>query len=145
MSDRGPNSFFANPQLTRVKTELTRYAVVSALNALLTFIIFFCALRVMHLNYLLALLCSWLCGMLFTYCLNFIWVFDQQSRLVFDFRFVKFAISGLISISLNILALGLLVETTHRDPFLVQVALMPLIVVFNFLTAKFWSLVRPDV
>jgi len=41
---------------------------------------------------------------------------------------------------LNMFALRYLVERTHYDPFWVQAALTPLIVIFNFSTAKFWSL-----
>ena len=42
-----------------------------------------------------------------------------------------------------LLALGYIVEHTDFDPFYVQLALIPFIVVFNFSTAKYWSL-RPS-
>ena len=116
--------------------------MVSALNALLTFLIFFTLLKILHANYLVALFASWLCGVIVSYCLNFVWVFAQPDMLAFDRRFVKFAVCGLISISTNMIALRLLVESTAYDPFWVQTALMPPIVAFNFLTAKFWSLIR---
>jgi hypothetical protein len=38
------------------------------------------------------------------------------------------------------MVLGAIVERTAYDPFWVQTALIPFIVVFNFATAKFWSL-----
>jgi len=44
------------------------------------------------------------------------------------------------------LALSFIVESGSYDPFYVQVALIPFIVIFNFSTAKFWSLRQsPDV
>jgi len=44
---------------------------------------------------------------------------------------------------LNMLVLSLIVEHSNFDPFFVQMGLIPLIVLFNFSTAKFWSL-RPS-
>jgi putative flippase GtrA len=134
----------AHPAAQRLKIEIGRYTVVSAFNALLTFLIFFTLLKILHVNYLVALFASWLCGMIFSYCLNFVWVFVQPDALAFDHRFVKFAVSGLLSIGTNLIALRLLVESTGFDPFWVQAALVPAVVAFNFLTARFWSLVRAD-
>lgn len=134
----------AHPAAQRLKIELGRYTVVSAFNALLTFLIFFTLLKILHVDYLAALFASWFCGMIFSYCLNFVWVFAQPDPLAFDRRFLKFAVCGLLSISMNMIALRLLVESTAFDPFWVQTALIPPVVAFNFLTAKFWSLIRGD-
>ena len=133
----------AHPAAQRLTIEIGRYTAVSAFNALLTFLVFFTFLKILHVNYLAALFASWLCGMIFSYCLNFVWVFAQPDPLAFDHRFVKFAVCGLLSISANMIALRLLVEATAYDPFWLQAALVPPVVAFNFLAAKFWSLVRP--
>ena len=47
-----------------------------------------------------------------------------------------------LGIALNMLLLSYIVEHTGFDPFYVQMALIPLIVIFNFFTAKYWSLRR---
>jgi putative flippase GtrA len=135
---------WVHPATRRLKIEIGRFTAVGMANTLLTFVIFFTLLKILHVNYLVSLFASWLCGMIFSYCLNFVWVFAQPGRLAFDFRFIKFAVSGVLSISMNMMALRLLVETTGYDPFWVQTALIPPIVAFNFLAAKFWSLVRAD-
>ena len=135
---------WAHPDTRHLKFEVGRFAMVGMANALLTFVIFFSLLKLLHVNYLLSLFTSWLCGMFFSYCLNFIWVFSQAERLTFDVRFVKFAVSGITSISVNMIGLRLLVDATGYDPFWIQTALIPPVVAFNFLTAKLWSLVRRD-
>ncbi len=132
----------AHPAVQRLEIEIGRFTAVGMANALLTFVIFFTLLKIFHVNYLASLFASWFCGMIFSYCLNFVWVFAQPDRLAFDFRFVKFAATGLLSIGLNMVALRLLVEATGYDPFWVQTALIPPVVALNFLAAKFWSLVR---
>jgi putative flippase GtrA len=86
-----------------------------------------------------------LLGMALTYYLNHSWVFKPEDKVEFKARFLKYLISGFVSIGLNVIALHYAVSKTGFDPFYVQIALIPLIVVFNFSTAKFWSLRRnPD-
>ena len=82
--------------------------------------------------------------MLFSYALNFSWVFKPEQKIQFRARFVRFFLASVLSIALNILALSYIVEHTDFDPFHVQMALIPFIVVFNFSTAKFWSLKQED-
>ncbi len=125
-------------------TEIKRFLAVGVVNALLTFVIFTTLLKIQNIGYLISLFVSWFVGMIFSYCLNFKWVFGQPDRLAFGTRFIKFATSGLISISMNMISLRLLVEATDFDPFWVQTALIPPVVVFNFLTAKLWSFIRRD-
>jgi len=97
---------------------------------------------VLGVNYVLSLGATWVVGMLFSYVLNFAWVFKPEQKIQFRTRFVRFFLASALSIALNILALSYIVERTDFDPFYVQMALMPFIVIFNFSTAKLWSL-RP--
>ncbi len=122
--------------------ETARFLFVGGLNFVLTFIIFFVLLRIVQIHHLIALSASWLIGMAFSFILNFTWVFKPEEKLRFKERFWKFFLASTVSIILNLVALHLLVESTHYDPFLIQCALIPLIVVFNYSTAKFWSLRR---
>jgi putative flippase GtrA len=78
--------------------------------------------------------------MLFSYVLNFTWVFKPEEQIRFRARFAKYFLASAVSIALNLMVLGAIVERTAYDPFWVQTALIPFIVVFNFATAKFWSL-----
>lgn len=124
----------------KFKIEVTKFTLVGAANFALTFIVFTSMLKVLMANYLLSLVAAWVVGMLFSYTLNFAWVFKPEQKIQFRARFVRFFLASALSISLNMLALSYTVERTSFDPFYVQIALIPFVVIFNFLTAKFWSL-----
>ena len=120
--------------------EAFRFLVVGGANFVLTFVVFFSLLKVLGIDYLVALFVSWAVGMAFSYVLNFTWVFRPEEKLQFRARLAKYLAANLVSILLNMLALRIIVDATGYDPFWVQCALIPLIVVFNYSTAKFWSL-----
>jgi putative flippase GtrA len=124
----------------KFKIEATKFTLVGAANFALTFIVFTGMLKVLAVNYLLSLVAAWIVGMLFSYVLNFVWVFKPEQKIQFRSRFARFFLASMLSISLNMLVLNYIVEHTLFDPFYVQMTLIPLIVVFNFSTAKFWSL-----
>jgi len=130
--------------MDQFKVEATKFTVVGAVNFLLTFTIFTVMLKIMGINYLLSLLSAWVVGTFFSYILNFNWVFKPEQTLQFKTRFIQFIMAGALSIVLNVLALLLIVKSTNLDPFYVQMTLIPLVVIFNFLTAKFWSLHKPS-
>ncbi len=122
------------------KFEATKFTIVGALNFMLTFLVFTTMLKVFDINYLVSLVTAWVVGMFFSYVLNFSWVFKPEQKIQFKSRFVRFFLASVLSIILNMLALSYIVEHTGFDPFYVQMALIPFIVIFNFATAKFWSL-----
>lgn len=122
------------------KVEATKFTLVGAANFALTFIVFSVMLKVLSVNYLLSLGTAWVVGMLFSYVMNFSWVFKPEQKIQFKARFVKFFLASAFSIAMNMLLLSYIVEQTKFDPFYVQIVLIPLIIVFNFSTAKFWSL-----
>lgn len=124
----------------KLKIEATKFTLVGAANFVLTFVVFTVMLKVLLVNYLLSLVAAWVLGMLFSYMFNFAWVFKPEQKIQFRAQFVKFFLASALSIALNMLVLRYIVEQTGFDPFYVQMALIPFIVVFNFLTAKFWSL-----
>jgi putative flippase GtrA len=97
-------------------------------------------LKVLWINYMLSIVAAWFAGLIFSYVLNFSWVFKPEEQLQFKARFIKFILASTLSIALNVLVLGYIVEHTNFDPFYVQIVLIPFIVVFNFSTAKYWSL-----
>ncbi|WP_377278866.1 GtrA family protein [Rhizobium sp. R86522] len=125
-------------------SQAVKFIAVGAINFWLTMAVFLLSLHCLDLHYLSALLLSWFLGMLFSYIWNFIWVFRPSGQLQFGRRFVKYLLAGSASISLNLAALHVLVEFLALDPFWTQLALIPFIVIFNFLTAKFWSLRRSN-
>ena len=126
--------------MNKLKIEVTKFTIVGAANFVLTFIVFTVMLKGMGVNYLISLGGAWIVGMFFSYVLNFNWVFKPEQKVQFNARFIKFLLASSLSVVLNMLALSYLVERTNFDPFYVQIALMPFIVIFNFATVKYWSL-----
>ena len=127
----------------RFKIEATKFTFVGAANFLFTIIVFTVMLKVLGVGYLLSLAAAWVVGMIFSYVLNFAWVFKPEQKVQFRARFIKYILASLFSIALNLLALHYIVERTGFDPFYVQMTMIPFIVIFNFSTAKYWSLRHP--
>ena len=126
----------------KLTTEVTKFTLVGAANFALTFIVFTVMLKLLVVNYLLSLVAAWIVGIIFSYVLNFVWVFKPEQKIQFNARFIRFSLASVLSLSLNMLALNYIVERADFDPFYVQIVLIPFIVVFNFYTAKYWSLHR---
>ena len=127
----------------RFKIEATKFTFVGAANFLFTIIVFTVMLKVLGVGYLLSLTAAWVVGIIFSYVLNFAWVFKPEQKVQFRARFIKYILASLFSIALNLLALHYIVERTGFDPFYVQMTMIPFIVIFNFSTAKYWSLRHP--
>ncbi len=126
--------------MNKLNIEATKFTVVGALNFGLTFIVFTVMLKFFGADYLISLGIAWIVGMFFSYVLNFSWVFKPENQIRFSSRFLKFLTTGLVSITLNMLALHYMVENSEIDPFYLQILLIPLVVVFNFTATKYWSL-----
>lgn len=128
------------PQSKRTLVELVRYLLLGGTNFFLTLSIFAFLTKAMGVNYLVSLIVAWLVGMLFMYVTNFLWVFTANGRLLFDDRFLRFIGVGILSITANSVALRAIVEHWQTDAFWTQMALMPFVVVFNFVATKYFSL-----
>ncbi|GAA3099269.1 hypothetical protein GCM10010520_50890 [Rhizobium viscosum] len=120
--------------------QATKFTIVGMANFVLTFVVFTGLLQSGATSYLVALASAWIIGVIFSYVLNFVWVFKAETTFSFNVRFAKFFLSGMVSVTINALALRYFVEVLEFDPFHAQLLLMPLIVVGNFLAAKYWSM-----
>lgn len=124
----------------KLRIEFSKFTIVGAVNFVFTFVLYYLSVKVIQWNYLISLVVVSLLGMILTYSLNHAWVFKPEQKLAFRGRLFKYILAGMLSISLNLVVLGYIVERTGFDPFYVQTALIPFIVIFNFSTAKYWSL-----
>jgi len=122
---------------------LVKYGFVGAVNAVITFTIYIALLKIFKVHYLLSFSISWAAGVFLAYVINFVWVFKPEDTLVFRSRLLKYVAVYLISYTLNMILLGIITETTGRDPLLVQFLLVPVVVAVNFLGIKYWSM-KPD-
>ena len=123
-----------------VRTQFIKYLFVGGINFVFGLVTFWVLLHVLLINYLIAFTITWILGVLLTYIINFVWIFKPEEKLTFRSRLVKYIIIYLTSYLVNLLLLKILTEQTHQDPYYLQLALIPVIMVINFLGMKFWSL-----
>ena len=126
--------------MKKVHVEALKFLLIGGANFFLTLAVFTGCLRLLRLNYVVALGTAWLVGMIFSYICNFAWVFKPEEKIRFNASFIKFFSANFVSVVLNMLALSLIVETQGSDPFWTQICLIPFVVVFNFTAAKYWSM-----
>ena len=125
---------------TSTKLQFFKYLFVGGFNFLFGLVVFYALLRLAHLNYLVAFSITWILGVLLTYIINFVWVFRPVEKLTFRSRLVKYLGVYLTSYLINIILLKVLTEHTHQDPYYLQFAIIPVVMMVNFLGMKFWSL-----
>jgi putative flippase GtrA len=119
--------------------EIVKYGSTGTLNFLIGLGFYWLLVNIFKIDYRLAFLINWIIGMLITYSLNLIWVFKHQTKLEFKTEFLKFLIIYCSSFLFNFLILQYIVEKYKTDPLFTQIALLPAIVVYNFLGMKLWS------
>ena len=122
--------------------EWLRYLTMGGVNAVLTFFVFVVALKVLYINYLLALTAAFFTGTLFTYTLNFLWVFRLDETFSFNWRFFRHLIPNIMTFLANLGVLYMLVDYLGGDPFFCQILIMFAVIAINFFFAKFWAFRR---
>ncbi len=133
------------PYLSLVKqnifsVQFLKYVLVGILNAIFSTIVYFLCLRLLLMNYLIAFTISWIFGILFTYVINFVFIFKPEEKLEFRKRLPKYFAVYFFSYSLNIGILKILVLWTNADPFYLQFLILPLVIAINFTGFKYWAL-----
>jgi putative flippase GtrA len=123
-----------------IYSQFSKYLVVGGSNFFLNLFIYIVLIWLFPSHYLLALTAAWFAGVVFTYAVNFLWVFKPEESLVFRRRFPKYFLIYLSTYLLNMLALEYFVTRVRMDPLYIQFMIIPFIVVLNFTGSKFISL-----
>lgn len=123
---------------------LIKFAITGLGNLFFTLGVYYFFLEILAWHYLIAYSISWFLGVLFTYIINFTWVFKPEEKLRFRARLLRYMCIYLFSFGVNFLLLERLTAATGRDPLYVQVFILPLIVAINFLGSKYWALRRVE-
>lgn len=122
-----------------IYTQFGKYLVVGGSNLILNLFIYVVLLKVFNCHYLVALTASWLMGVVFTYAVNFLWVFLPEESLAFRHRFYKYFLVYLSTYLLNMLVLQYFVRRVSLDPLYLQLMILPFVVVLNFSGSKIIS------
>jgi putative flippase GtrA len=120
--------------------QFVKYGFVGGLNFILSLVLFYTLLKIMHIKYLIAFTITWLFGIVLTYVINFVWVFKPEEILELKKRFFKYFLVYLVSYLVNVGLLKYLVQKYGFDPFWLQFFILPIVVIINFLGFKFWAL-----
>lgn len=134
---------FMNKICHRYKDHFIKYVLVGGFNYVSSLLFFVFLTKVIGINYLIVFTITWIYGILITYCLNYLWVFKPEKRLIFKIKFLKYFIVYITSFSLNFIALHWIVENIYRDPIMVQLVILPFVMLFNFLGFRNWALTPP--
>lgn len=122
-----------------IYSQFSKYLVVGGSNFFLNLFIYVGLIWVFDAHYLVALTAAWLAGIVFTYAVNFLWVFKPEESLVFRRRFPRYFIIYLSTYLLNMVVLDYFVKRVALDPLYIQLMIMPFVVVLNFVGSKFIS------
>lgn len=115
------------------------YIIVGGLNFITSLGLFYLMSSILGVNYLITFTVTWIYGVTFSYIANFIFVFHRGTIFELNRKFAKYLLIYISSYVLNFFALRYFVENYKYDPFFTQIALMPLIVAYNFSLLKNWG------
>jgi putative flippase GtrA len=117
-----------------------KYGIVGFSNFLVTGAVYYILLRVLFVWYPISFMLSWGIGVLYTYLINFIWVFKPEEKIEFKHRLWKYFLVYATSLIVNLTLLTYIVEVFSLDPFWSQFLIIPIVVLINFIGIKYWAL-----
>jgi putative flippase GtrA len=110
-----------------------RFLISGCFNTALTFVIY-CTGILLGINYLIANSIAWIVGIIVSFSLNSKFVFQKTYS---HRRFISFALSNVFALLLSMALLSLIIRIGSVNPILASVITIPIVVVANFLTAKY--------
>ena len=125
-----------------IKEQFFKYVIVGIINFVFSLLLFLVLLKVFGIAYLVVFTVTWLFGILLTYVINFVWVFNPEDKIVFRKRLPKYFLVYLTSYIVNLFILRFIVENYDYDPFWVQFCILPIVVMINFFGFKYWALIK---
>ena len=120
--------------------QFVKYGLVGGINFVVSTGLFLLMLKVFLVGYIIAFTITWLCGIVLTYVINFVWVFKPEEQLEYMKRMPKYFLVYVVSFVINLFLLRYIVQNNHADPFWAQMSILPLVVVINFFGFKMWAL-----
>ena len=124
----------------KIKAEALKFFIVAVINTVITFSLFIILVNFLKFNYVFSLTLTWIISIIFTYFLNFLWVFRAEARIDFRRRFLKYASSYIFSYLFNLSLLAILQSYTSLNVIYAQAVLALVIGTLNFTLTKYWSL-----
>lgn len=122
--------------LIKGKKEFIKFGIVGVSNTLITFLVYNILLK-LGVNYLVANVIGYICGMINGFIWSKKWVFkvEDESKMYF----VKFALVNLLSLAVSTGLLMILVKQLSLNSTVAQLITTCITVVINYLLNKVWT------
>lgn len=108
------------------------------MNTVIHYCVFLFLYRLINVNYLIASVVGYSCGLLNSFILNKKWTFKTINARK-DIELLKFIIVNVMALGLNIIGLKFFVEAIGIKPEISQIAAIGLSLVTNFVGNKYWT------
>ena len=122
--------------LIKGKKEFIKFGIVGVSNTLITFLVYNILLK-LGMNYLVANIIGYICGMIngFIWSKNWVFKVDNESKMYF----IKFALVNLLSLVISTGLLMVLVKQLSFNTTIAQLITTCITVVINYLLNKIWT------
>ncbi len=122
--------------LIKGKKEFIKFGIVGVSNTLITFAVYNILLK-LGINYLIANIIGYICGMIngFIWSKNWVFKVNNESKMYF----IKFALVNLLSLAVSTGLLMVLVKQLSFNTTIAQLITTCITVVINYLLNKIWT------
>lgn len=122
--------------LIKGKKEFIKFGIVGVSNTLITFVVYNILLK-LGVNYLVANIIGYICGMIngFIWSKNWVFKVDKESKMYF----IKFALVNLLSLIVSTGLLMVLVKQLSLNSTIAQLITTCITVVINYILNKMWT------
>ena len=120
--------------MQKTKREFITYLFTGSANTAFTYFVYGTFVFI-GANFLLANLIAWTAGVVLSFILSSRFVFRKNASLS---RFLKFAMSNVLGLLISNITLGTLIVGFGANPYLAPLVAIPLVVISNFVTQKYF-------
>ncbi|MEG2322057.1 MAG: GtrA family protein [Bacilli bacterium] len=118
--------------------EIINYLIVGFLTTLISMVTYYLFSKVIHINYLIANILSWIFAVLFAFVANKFLVFKSKNK---DFKKVlkeafDFFIARILSLIIDLFLMWLLVSIIKIDDMIAKLIVQFVIIVLNYIFSK---------
>lgn len=118
--------------------QFVKFSIVGVINTGIHYAAFLLLYRIVNINYLIASVMGYCCGLLNSYLMNRKWTFNSGA-VAKQNEIIKFLVVNVTALGINVASLRLLVESLGIKPEISQLASIGFSLVVNFIGNKYWT------
>jgi putative flippase GtrA len=124
-------------KLSDTFVKFIKFSTIGFITTISSYLLFFILFEIVHINYLVASITSYILGIVISYFGNKYWTF-RIIKSVWHLEFIKYTVLNIIGLLINTLIMLLLVENFDLNPLIAQIYAMSVVLFYNFFGSKFW-------